>query len=281
MMRSACRAILPDYPSAKVGTGQLRRTPQVIGRTSGRRPRADRNIPFDPVCGATSFVPGKRAASTDTLQAEGTCQSGTMHHANTTPSASGNTTTALETAVVRLRAHHGSAGRHGGLGHPAAPARTATPRTRRRTADVTNTVSTDVRVDTTTTTAPPPSTTGNPGRRAGSRPTTTTGPTTAQAPATVGNTTPTTAPSTVGATTQPTVTAPPTTAGATTTAPPTTAGPSTSASTTTTPPTTTVPTSTVASTTTLVATTSIAHHHHRTDDDRAGNDDDRASVPVR
>jgi hypothetical protein len=31
MMRSACRAIFPDYPSAKVGTGQLRRTPQVIG----------------------------------------------------------------------------------------------------------------------------------------------------------------------------------------------------------------------------------------------------------
>jgi hypothetical protein len=147
MMRSACRAILPDYPSAKVGTGQLRRTPQVMGRTDGKTTRADRNIPFDPVCAATSFVPGKRAASADTLQAEGTCLSGTMHHAYTTPSASGNTTTALETAVVRLRANHGSAGRHGGLGHLAAPVRTATPRTRRRTADVANTASPDVRVD--------------------------------------------------------------------------------------------------------------------------------------
>jgi len=63
------------------------------------------------------------------------------------PSASGNTTTALETAAVRLRAHHGSAGRPGGLGHPAAPARTAAPRTRCRAADIANTASSDVRVD--------------------------------------------------------------------------------------------------------------------------------------
>jgi hypothetical protein len=70
-----------------------------------------------------------------------------MHHANTTPSASGKATTALAMAAVRLRAHHSSAGRHGGLGHPAAPARTATPRTRRRTADVANTASTDIRID--------------------------------------------------------------------------------------------------------------------------------------
>jgi hypothetical protein len=30
MRRTAGRAILPDYPPAKVGTGQLRRTPHVI-----------------------------------------------------------------------------------------------------------------------------------------------------------------------------------------------------------------------------------------------------------
>jgi hypothetical protein len=97
------------------------------------------------------------------------------------------------------------------------------------------------------TTAPPPSISTYPGRRAVSRPTTTTGPAMSHALATVGSRTPTTAPSTVGAITQPTITASPTTAG-----------PGTSAFTTTTLPTTIVPTSTVASTTTLVTTTNIA-----------------------
>src|SRR5215212_7753689 len=90
------------------------------------------------------------------------------------------------------------------------------------------------------TTTPPPSTTPNVGRRAVSRPTTTTGPATAQAPATVDGTTTVTAPSDLGATTQPTVTAPSTTAASTTTlvtttsiAPttgPTTTGPATTTS---------------------------------------------------
>jgi hypothetical protein len=111
------------------------------------------------------------------------------------------------------------------------------------------------------TTTPPPSTSTYPGRRAVSRPTTTTGPATAQAPATVGGTTTTTAPSVVGATTQPTVTAPSTTVGPTTTAPSTTAASTTTLGTTTSiaptsGPTTTGPTTTgAAPTTTGPATT--------------------------
>jgi hypothetical protein len=109
-----------------------------------QRPRADRNMPFNPLCGARSFAPGKRAASTDTLETGRTRQSGMMHHANTTPSASGNTTTPLEAAAVRLRAHHDDPGRRGGLGHPAAPARTAAPGTQRRAADLADQSSTNV-----------------------------------------------------------------------------------------------------------------------------------------
>jgi cytoskeletal protein RodZ len=111
------------------------------------------------------------------------------------------------------------------------------------------------------TTTPPPSTIPNPGRRAVSRPTTTTGPATAQAPATVGGTTTTTALSVLGATTtQPTMTAPSTTAGPTTTAPTTTAASTTTLGTTTstaptTGPTTTGPTTSAAPTTTGPATT--------------------------
>jgi len=70
-----------------------------------------------------------------------------MHHANATPSASGKATAALEIAAVRLRAHHRGPGRSGGLGHPAAPARTAAPGPRRRAADGANQASPDVRVD--------------------------------------------------------------------------------------------------------------------------------------
>jgi hypothetical protein len=122
-------------------------------RAGGRPPerrhvrQAGRNVPFDPLCGARFFVPGKGAASTDTLETGSTRQSGTMHHANTTPSASGKATAALETAAVHLRAHHRGAGRPGRLGHPAAPARTAAPGTRCRAADVASTASTDVRAD--------------------------------------------------------------------------------------------------------------------------------------
>src|SRR5215211_8285673 len=50
-------------------------------------------------------------------------------HADTTPSAPGQTTAALEAAAGCLRTHHCGPGRPGGLGHPAAPARTATPGT--------------------------------------------------------------------------------------------------------------------------------------------------------
>jgi hypothetical protein len=51
-------------------------------------------------------------------------------HADTTPSAPGQSTAALEAAAGSLRIHHRGPGRPGGLGHPAAPARTATPGTR-------------------------------------------------------------------------------------------------------------------------------------------------------
>jgi hypothetical protein len=106
-----------------------------------------RNVPFDPLCGARPFVPGKGAASTDTLETGSTRQSGMTHHANTTPSASGNPTAALEAAAVRLRAHHRGPGRRGGLGYPAAPARTAAPGTWYCAVDVANQASPDVRVD--------------------------------------------------------------------------------------------------------------------------------------
>ena len=115
----------------------------------------------------------------------------------------------------------------------------AAPGPRRRAADGANQASPDVHVDHHCSPGADHHATpfhhSNPGRRAVSRPTTTTGPATAHAPATVGGTTTTTAPSVVGATTQPTVTAPSTTVGPTTTAP-----------------------TTAASTTTLVTTTSIA-----------------------
>jgi hypothetical protein len=70
-----------------------------------------------------------------------------MHHANATSSASGKATAALEIAAVRLRARHRGPGCPGGLGHPAAPARTAAPGPRRRAADVANQASPDVRVE--------------------------------------------------------------------------------------------------------------------------------------
>ena len=109
--------------------------------------KAGRNIPFDPLCAATSYAPGKRTACRDTQEAGRTSRTRTMHHANTTPSASGKATAALETAAVRLRAHHRGPGCPGGLGHPAPPARTATPGTRRRAADGANQASPDVCVD--------------------------------------------------------------------------------------------------------------------------------------
>jgi hypothetical protein len=70
-----------------------------------------------------------------------------MHHANASPSASGKATAALEIAAVRLRAHHHGPGRPGGLGHPAAPARTSAPGPRRRAADGAKQASPDVHVD--------------------------------------------------------------------------------------------------------------------------------------
>jgi hypothetical protein len=72
---------------------------------------------------------------------------GRWNHANPTPSASGQATAALAAAAVRLRAHHGSPGCPRRLGHPAAPAPTATPRPRGRAAHLVTRASTNVRID--------------------------------------------------------------------------------------------------------------------------------------
>jgi hypothetical protein len=204
--------------------------------------QAGRNVPFDPLCAARSFVPGKRAASTDTLQTEEHVNPGRRTMPTPPPRHLARPrrpwrlllfvfglTTALLAALVAsatLLPQPEPPRRAPGVAQPTTPTQPAP-----------TSASTTTTAPREPTTAPPPSTTANSGRRAGSGPTTATGPATAQAPATVGGRTPTPAPSTVGVTTHPIVTAPPTTAG---------------------PTTTTAPTSTVASTTTLVSTTSIA-----------------------
>src|SRR5215217_4751716 len=204
--------------------------------------KAGRNVPFDPLCAATSYAPGKRTACRDTQisrknqpnQDDAPCQ----HH-----------------PLGIWQGHDGpgdcccsSSGSPPRPWLPWWPRPPCSPSPNRRrapgvalptmpTKPAPTSASTTTTAPREPTTTPPPSTTPNPGRRAVSTPTTTTGPATAQAPATVGSTTTVTAPSVLAATTtQPTMTAPSTTVG----------------------PTTTAPSTTAASTTTLVTTTSIA-----------------------
>jgi hypothetical protein len=228
--------------------------------------QAGRNVPFDPLCAATSYAAGSgRLAGTPKKPEEpaepGRCTMPTpppRHLARPRRPwrlllfVFGLTTAVLAALVASatLLPQPEPPRRAPGVALPTVPTKPAP-----------SSASTTTTAPREPTTTRPLSTTPNPGRRAVSRPTTTTGPATAQAPATVGGTTTTTALSVLGATTtQPTVTGPSTTAGPTTTAPTTTAASTTTLGTTTstaptTGPTTTGPTTSAAPTTTGPATT--------------------------
>src|SRR4029453_4489639 len=111
------RAIWLDYPPARAGTGQSRRVVQVTSVMRRHGGQAGRNVPFNPLCGPTSYVHGKGRLPGTHAVVGTTSRIRTMDHANTAPSAPGSAAAALEATPLRLRDRHRGPGRPGGLGH--------------------------------------------------------------------------------------------------------------------------------------------------------------------